>query len=336
MDEISVKAGATTADKDEENPKGWYAEVLKTTAVVALYPKPLDAVAMHREVEKAKAGVQVWSEDVGRFTTEEMVFALVALDQALLQPYSLAYYYTSQATANFICERGSGIDPWCGTSACEPERAKLMAAKKELGQEKDKAAKTNLQVAVKTAQEELRKAQDEAKANERTTGERSDIVVCTKSPVDLEWDKNGGGNFKQRVKDNICLVGPPGKLAVMVVAVPTAVLEDGRNHKSDGLCTIPSKFLVGTRGQIMYSNAHIQKCYHLGCDDVIQPIPPSDDADAEAPAVGTMDATVPASNAGAPVPSEAEAIPRSGTPPPRPQATSSAPRSTTPPSRGRP
>ena len=68
MDEISVKAGATTADKDEENPKGWYAEVLKTTAVVALYPKPLDAVAMHREVEKAKAELRakLQKEDLER------------------------------------------------------------------------------------------------------------------------------------------------------------------------------------------------------------------------------------------------------------------------------
>ncbi|MDA8539130.1 hypothetical protein N9K47_00130 [bacterium] len=228
-------------------------KVLKTTAVVAQPPKPMDIVAVHRKVEKDKADMQVWPEDVTRFTNEEMECALIALDQALLQPYSLAYCYMIQATADKVCEKGGGIKP--------------------------------------------------------TDGNR--VVVCTKSPVDLEWDKNGGDKFKQRVKNEVYLraipaasprAQPTGQLTVMVVAVPTAVLED-ESSPDRSWRTIPKDFLGGTDGN-MYSNAHIQKCYQLGCEDAVcsaelqLPLGTTDatavdtDADVEAPSAGSEEAAV--------------------------------------------
>jgi hypothetical protein len=97
------------------------------------------------------------------------------------------------------------------------------------------------------------------------------IVVCTQSPVELGWEKNGGGSFRANVGRTMWDVGPVdvsagGRLAdqlevMLVVAVPTTALEEKRNRGRESLCTIPQSFLTGAGA---YSNAHIQKCYELG------------------------------------------------------------------------
>jgi hypothetical protein len=106
----ALKHEATAADYERvDNSSGFPPKVLSCVASVAEQPTKVDMAAMQRAVEQANAGKQLWPEDVARFTTEEMEFALYALDQALLHPYSLAYYYTSKAAAQAICEPGGGI-----------------------------------------------------------------------------------------------------------------------------------------------------------------------------------------------------------------------------------
>lgn len=164
------------------------------------------AVSRHRAVEQSKASVELRVEDVARFTTEEMRFALAALDHALLKPYSLAYCYTNRAVAESVRKKGSGI-----ASALPDGR----------------------------------------------------VTVCTQSPVDLGWDTMGRGDFGNAIK-KLSHNGRYVQLeVVIVVAVPTIVLS---NRSKSHWCTIPDKFLVGNT----YSNAHIQKCYDLGCAETIQ------------------------------------------------------------------
>ena len=74
-------------------------KVLSTAATVARLPTPPDPVATHHAITQAKAGTQLWPEDIARFSDEEMEAALYALDQELPQPYSLAFFFTSKATA---------------------------------------------------------------------------------------------------------------------------------------------------------------------------------------------------------------------------------------------
>eukprot|EP01043_Picozoa_sp_COSAG02_P001689 COSAG02_NODE_36_length_48934_cov_144.851029_14_plen_968_part_00 len=99
------------------------------------------------------------------------------------------------------------------------------------------------------------------------------IVVSTRSPVELGWEKNGGSRFQATVGQLLWQVAPAdlnqpdgryaGRLQVMlIVAVPTAVLEDARNqHQRAGLVAIPTELLTDAD---KYSNAHITKCYALG------------------------------------------------------------------------
>jgi hypothetical protein len=219
MQELSLTAmRAESAAADHEKIDGSYEfppKVLSCVATVALLPKRPDLLATHRAIEQAKAGMQPWPEDVSRFTTEEMEYALYALDQALLQPYSLAYYYTTKDNATTsVCRADGGIEP----------------------------------------------------------SDDGSIVVCAQSPVDLGWEKNGGASFRANTVRTLWGAQPVdvyagGRLAdrlevVLVVAVPTAVLEDRRNRGTEpSLCTIPRELLIGAG---VYSSAHIQKCYELG------------------------------------------------------------------------
>ena len=99
------------------------------------------------------------------------------------------------------------------------------------------------------------------------------IVVSTRSPVELGWVKNGGSRFQATAGQLLWQAAPAdlnqpdgryaGRLQVMlIVAVPTAVLEDARNqHQRAGLVAIPTELLTDAD---KYSNAHITKCYALG------------------------------------------------------------------------
>ena len=113
MEDVSLTAlerDATAADHESvDDSSGFPPKVLACVASVAEQPTKVDLTVMQRAVEQAAAGKQLWPEDVARFTAEEMEFALYALDQALLHPYSLAYYYTSKAAVQAICEPGGGI-----------------------------------------------------------------------------------------------------------------------------------------------------------------------------------------------------------------------------------
>ena len=184
-----------------------------------------NAMQSGRDIEEAKAGRQLWPEDVARFSDEEMEAALYALDQELPQPYSLAFFFTSKATAQGICEAGGGI-----------------------------------------------------RASRGRFGDA--IVVCSKSPVSLGWEKNGGGSFRPNVAQLLWGAEPAevqadgqyaAELEVMVVlGVPTAMLRDSRNE-CDGapdLWSIPAEYLTAAG---LYSNAHVLKCYEFGTATQSQP-----------------------------------------------------------------
>jgi hypothetical protein len=219
MESVSLTAlepDATAVDYERmDDSSGFPPKVLACVTSVAEQPKIVDMTAVQRAVEQAAAGKQLWPEDVARFTTEEMEFALYALDQALLHPYSLAYYYTSKAAAQAVCEPGGGIE---------------------------------------------------------ASTEGGTVVLCKESPIALGWEQHGHGSFRSNVGQLLWRARPAdvyvgGQYAdrlevLMVVAVPTEVLEDRSNqHKGSALCTIPSALLTEAG---MLSNAHIQKVYELG------------------------------------------------------------------------
>jgi hypothetical protein len=218
---------ATAVDHESvDGSSGFPPKVLACVTSVAEQLTKVDLAAMQRAIEQAAVGKQLWPEDVGRFTTEEMEFALYALDQALLRPYSLAYYYTSKADAQAICEPGGGI---------------------------------------------------------KASAERGTVVLCTKSPIALGWEQHGRGSFRSNVGQLLWQARPTdvyaggqyaNRLEVLVlVAVPTAVLEDRSNHlKGSALCTIPSTLLTEAGGLL---NAHIQKVYELGAAPPASAIEPA-------------------------------------------------------------
>jgi hypothetical protein len=212
----ALKREATAADHERmDDSSGFPPKVLACVTSVAEQPTKVNLAVMQRAVEQAAAGKQLWPEDVARFTAEEMEFALYALDQALLHPYTLAYYYTSKAAAQAICKPGGGIE---------------------------------------------------------ASAEGSTVVLCTDSPIALGWEQHGRGSFRSNVGQLLWQARPADVYAggqyanrlevLVVVAVPTEVLEDRRNrHKGSALCTIPSTLLTEAG---MLSNAHIQKVYELG------------------------------------------------------------------------
>ena len=63
----------------------------------------------------AQSSVQLnlWDENIARFTKDEMRAAIKALDQELLQAYSLGFYYCSMTEAKEVCSPGSGITGKC-------------------------------------------------------------------------------------------------------------------------------------------------------------------------------------------------------------------------------
>ena len=70
-------------------------------------------LALHREQNSVQTSL--WAENIARFTKEEMRAAIKALDQELLQAYSLGFYYCSMKEAQELCSPGSGI-----TDSCTP------------------------------------------------------------------------------------------------------------------------------------------------------------------------------------------------------------------------
>ena len=111
------------------------------------------------------------------------------------------------------------------------------------------------------------------------------IVVCSKSPVSLGWEKNGGGSFRPNVAQLLWGASPvtvqaggryASELEVMVVlGVPKAMLRDSRNEcQPPDLWSIPAEYLTAAG---LYSNAHVLKCYELGS----VPVPESIDEDPE-------------------------------------------------------
>ena len=176
----------------DHNPRA-PAQVLQCVATVAQPPKAVNPGVAHHEVEQDRKGKSMYPwevEDVARFTAEEMEFALYALDQALLRPYSLAYCYTSEDIAKSLCLKGN--DDW----------------------HKDIA------IGIKSAVS------------------LGDLIVCTKSPVDLGWDKHATGTFIAQVDEHLG-AAPGGNSvglgAVVVIAVPTVVLTNPENLSSDSL-----------------------------------------------------------------------------------------------------
>ena len=98
------------------------------------------------------------------------------------------------------------------------------------------------------------------------------IVVCSKSPVSLGWEKNGGGTFRRNVGRLLWDAVPAemqaggryaAELEMMVVlGVPTAMLRDSRNeYQPPDLWSIPAEYLTAAG---LYSSAHVLKCYELG------------------------------------------------------------------------
>ena len=97
-------------------------------------------------------------------------------------------------------------------------------------------------------------------------------MVCSKSPVSLGWEKNGGGSFRSSVAQLLWGADEAemqaggryaAELEVMVVlGVPTAMLRDSRNEcQPPDLWSIPAEYLTDAG---LYSNAHVLKCYELG------------------------------------------------------------------------
>ena len=219
----NLAAGAAAADYETiDESSGFPPKVLSCVATVALSPSPPDpsrcTVVSRRRRQVGSCGLR----DVARFSDEEMEAALYALDQELPQPYSLAFFFTSKATAQGICEAGGGI-----------------------------------------------------RASHGRFGDA--IVVCSKSPVSLGWEKNGGGSFRPNVGRLLWGASPvtvqaggryAAELEVMVVlGVPTAMLRDSRNeYQPPDLWSIPAEYRTAAG---LYSNAHVLKCYELGGEDEV-------------------------------------------------------------------
>jgi hypothetical protein len=146
MIDVALEEVAISSAIDDEllpNPATpWMPSVVKTTAMIGKPPKPSSKaetlLQQHKKIEAENLDKQLWPEDVGRFKPAEMAAALLAVEQTLLQPYTLGFFYTSAHNAARMCKDGKGI---------------------------------------------------------RT--KESGIEISLRSPIDLGWEKYGGGQFNE-------------------------------------------------------------------------------------------------------------------------------------------
>ena len=229
MIDVALEEVPTSSAIDDEllpNPATpWMPSVVKTTAMIGKPPKPNSKaetlLQLHKKIEAENLGKQLWPEDVGRFKPAEMAAALLAVEQTLLQPYTLGFFYTSAHNAARMCKDGKGISPM----------------RKESG-----------------------------------------IEISLRSPVDLGWEKYGGGRFNETAGSWLWGSGWRADHgdqleAVLILGVPT--LQIGKQDITAGKVTIAEQWLAfadahndsseqpGPPANKWYSNAHIHKSYVL-------------------------------------------------------------------------
>jgi hypothetical protein len=237
MIDVALEEVAISSAIDDEllpNPATpWMPSVVKTTAMIGKPPKPSSKaetlLQQHKKIEAENLDKQLWPEDVGRFKPAEMAAALLAVEQTLLQPYTLGFFYTSAHNAARMCKDGKGI---------------------------------------------------------RT--KESGIEISLRSPIDLGWEKYGGGQFNETAGS--WLWGSGWRTdhgdqieAVLVLGVPTQQI--GQQDITAGKVKIAEQWLAFADAHkdpseqagplansddasdephhYWYSNAHIHKSYVL-------------------------------------------------------------------------
>ena len=100
-------------DEAMANPKTpWCDSIVKFTAHVRAKPDDptQNYLERHRKLQETNAGKKHWPENVSRFKANEMKAALIAVDQAEMQSYTIVYHYCSADAACRMCETGCGLD----------------------------------------------------------------------------------------------------------------------------------------------------------------------------------------------------------------------------------
>eukprot|EP01047_Picozoa_sp_COSAG01_P008155 COSAG01_NODE_317_length_18969_cov_378.101219_17_plen_1851_part_00 len=98
-------------------------KVLRCTAMVAKLVAPQALVMQqHRMLQKQHVGKRLWLENVSRFKALEMKAGIEAIEQQLLHWQTIAFYYCSNATAQWMCKHGIaatvGDDGNCSLTVC--------------------------------------------------------------------------------------------------------------------------------------------------------------------------------------------------------------------------
>jgi hypothetical protein len=97
---------------DGDVNKPWTLQATTFTACVgSTAGAESDWAALHEPQAKLKAGKDLWVESVARFTALEMEAALASIDSQLVRAYSLAFYFTTKAKADQMCEADTGGIP---------------------------------------------------------------------------------------------------------------------------------------------------------------------------------------------------------------------------------
>ncbi len=103
---------------------------------------------------------------------------------------------------------------------------------------------------------------------QKGSGIASSCTVTTLSPVDLDWEKNAGGRFKE-VASEALGQDPDSLQAVLVLGLPVTTVQAQASHSF----TIPTELLMEVGGAnagnvdmertYVYANAHVHKSYIL-------------------------------------------------------------------------
>lgn len=97
-------------DMLQENPHApWCPIVSSFTATVKAVPSAHDYLEKHRRTQQSNLEKRLWAENVARFTADEMKAAIENIRQQEKRSHTLAFFYTSKASAIESCQQGRGI-----------------------------------------------------------------------------------------------------------------------------------------------------------------------------------------------------------------------------------